>query len=269
MSAPGDLSNENSTQEYTLCSMQAGLLASCSTELNVAGNSSVMTARCDDSSDSMSYTKRDISARDTVRPGYVAIGSLAATSVGLNNGELGNPADNMNYLTKLILKNATLPPDRPSISEGLAAFLLPSLVMAAQDSPFDMSSVSRLNFELSKRKGSDNLSQTPTSPSGFSQSFPVILTATLYASGGEEWYQRFYVIVLAVVFLMNCYVLYYLFLRHREDLRIDICDPMNLFGLAVASDFNHFPDSKLILSPKKDNSERPLSTEWKISCDPN
>lgn len=64
-------------------------------------------------------------------------------------------------------------------------------------------------------------------------------------------------------------MLYYLFLRHGNDLKIDICDSMNLFGLAVASDFNQFPDSKLILSPKKEYSERPLSVEWKISCDPN
>ncbi|TLD35931.1 Protoheme IX farnesyltransferase [Venturia nashicola] len=159
-SAPEDLGKENSTQEYTLCSIQAGLLVNCSTKLSVAGNSRVLTAHCDDSSDSMSYAKRDASARDTVRPAYVAVGSLATTSVGLNNGELGNPADNMNYLTKLILKNATLPLERPSVAEGLAAFLLPSLVMAAQDSPLDMSS-------------------TSASSSEFSQSFPVSLTATL------------------------------------------------------------------------------------------
>ncbi|KAE9980742.1 hypothetical protein EG328_012087 [Venturia inaequalis] len=250
LSAPGDLSKDNSTQEYTLCSIQAGLLVNCFTELSVAGNSSVMTAHCDDSSNSMAYSRRDSSAKDTVRPAFVAVGSLAATSVGLNNGELGNPADNMNYLTKLILKNATLRSDRPSIAEGLAAFLLPSLVMAAQDSPFDTST-------------------TPASSTESLQSFPIILTATLYASGGKKWYQHFYVIVLAVVFLMNSYMLYYLFLRHRKDLKMDICDSMNLFGLAVASDFNNFPDSKLILSPKKENSERLRSIEWKISCDPN
>ncbi|QDS69120.1 hypothetical protein FKW77_010323 [Venturia effusa] len=240
----------NSSNEYSLCSIQAGLLADCSTELIVAGNSSVMTAHCGDSSDRMAYAKRSISAKDTVMPGYVAVGTLAATSVGLNNGELGYDADNMNYLTKLILKTASLPSDRPSIAEGLAAFLLPSLIMAAQDSPFEISPM-------------------PPSTSEYLQSFPAILTPTLYASGGDAWPKRLYLIVLVVVFLMNCYMLYYLFLRHRNDLKIDICDPMNLFGLAIASDFNQFPESKLILSPKKEKSERPLSTEWKILSDPN
>lgn len=66
---------------------------------------------------------------------------------------------------------------------------------------------------------------------------------------------------------MNVYMLYYLFLRHRNDMTIDICDPINLFGLAAASTFSHFPESSLILSPKKEISERPLSTEWKIRSD--
>lgn len=101
-----------------------------------------MTTRCGDSNDSMSYSKRNASAEDTVRPDYVAVGTLAAISVGLNNGELGGDADNMYYLTKLILADLTLPTGRPSIAEGLAAFLLPSLIMAAQDSPFDMSTAS-------------------------------------------------------------------------------------------------------------------------------
>jgi hypothetical protein len=65
---------------------------------------------------------------------------------------------------------------------------------------------------------------------------------------------------------MNVYMLYYLFLRHRNDMKIDICDPINLFGLAAASTFSHFPESSLILSPEKE-SERPLSTEWKIRSD--
>ncbi|TID23118.1 Protoheme IX farnesyltransferase [Venturia nashicola] len=161
-----DLGKENSTQEYTLCSIQAGLLVNCSTKLSVAGNSSVLTAHCDDSSDSMSYAKRDASARDTVRPAYVAVGSLATTSVGLNNGELGNPADNMNYLTKLILKNATLPLERPSVAEGLAAFLLPSLVMAAQDSPLDMSSSTEWKISCDPNKKMEIVQVSPVSESG-------------------------------------------------------------------------------------------------------
>jgi hypothetical protein len=42
---------------------------------------------------------------------------------------------------------------------------------------------------------------------------------------------------------------------------------MNLFGLAATSTFSHFPESKEILSPKKEPRERPLSTQWKVRSD--
>lgn len=128
--------------EYSLCSMQAGLLADCHTQLTLAGNSSVMVARCGELDDSMSYAKRNSSARDTINSDWVAVGSLAAKSVALNSGESGGYADNSIYLTNLILTNASLSSDRPSIAESLAAILMPSLVMAAQDSSFEISSVS-------------------------------------------------------------------------------------------------------------------------------
>jgi len=130
--------------DYSLCSMQAGLLSECHTELTSAGNSSVMVAHCEDKNDSMSYAKRNTSATDTIKPDWVAVGSLAATSISLNSGETGGYADNSIYLTKLILTNESLPSNRPSISEGLAGMLMPSLIMAAQDSPFDMSSLVNL-----------------------------------------------------------------------------------------------------------------------------
>jgi hypothetical protein len=125
--------------EYTLCSMQAGLLANCHTELILAGDSSVMVARCAEINDSMSYAMRNTSATDAIKSDWVAVGSLAATSVAFNLGEIGNYGDNPTFLTKLILTSTTLPSDRPSIAESLASMLMPSLVMAAQDSPFDMS----------------------------------------------------------------------------------------------------------------------------------
>lgn len=122
--------------------MQAGLLADCHTQLTVVGNSSVIVAHCGEPNDSMSYAKRNSSVMDTINPDWVAVGSLAAKSVALNAGESGGYADNPIYLTKLILTNASLSSDRPSIAESLAAILMPSLAMAARDSPFEISSVS-------------------------------------------------------------------------------------------------------------------------------
>jgi hypothetical protein len=122
--------------------MQAGLLANCHTELTVAGNSSTMVANCDESSDNMSYAKRNTSARDTLKSDWVAVGSLAATSMGLNGGEMGGAGDNEDYLTRLMVTNASLPADRPTMAEGLAAAMMPALVIASQDSPFDISWVS-------------------------------------------------------------------------------------------------------------------------------
>jgi hypothetical protein len=102
---------------------------------------------------------------------------------------------------------------------------------------------------------------------GIEQKFSVILAPALFASGAEIWYKQLYIIVFILVFLMNCYMMWYIFYRHHDDLVVDICDPMNLFGLAATSKFSHFPDSKLILSPKKEPKESPLSTEWKIRSD--
>jgi hypothetical protein len=93
------------------------------------------------------------------------------------------------------------------------------------------------------------------------------LEPALFASGGNVWYQKLYIIIFVLAFLMNCYMLWYLFYRHSNELIVDICDPTNLFGIAAASTFNNFPDSKLILSPKKEPGKRPLSTEWKIRGD--
>jgi hypothetical protein len=104
---------------------------------------------------------------------------------------------------------------------------------------------------------------------GYAQEFPAILDPALFASGGEKWYHRLYTIVFVLVFLMNVYMMWYLFFRHRNDLMIDICDPVNMFGLAASSTFGHFPNSDLILSPKKEPRKHPLSTEWKIRSDLN
>jgi hypothetical protein len=134
-----DLPKDDPATEYSLCSMQAGLLPHCHTELNLVGNSSVMIAHCNETNDEISYSKHDNSAVDTVSTSWVAVGSLAATSVAFNLGETLDYADNPQILTKLILSSPNLAPNEPSIAEGLAAMLMPSLVMAAQNSPFEMS----------------------------------------------------------------------------------------------------------------------------------
>jgi hypothetical protein len=126
---------------------------------------------------------------------------------------------------------------------------------------------------LGKFTTSSNIikSTSNKSPQNSSQispsSFPALLHPALFASGGVEWYKRLYIIIFIVVFLMNVNMLYYLFIHHYNDMTIDICDPINLFGLAAASRFDHFPDSSLILSPEKEQVERPLSTEWKVKTD--
>jgi hypothetical protein len=122
-----------------------------------------------------------------------------------------------------------------------------------------------LFLTISLQNPPQNFNQT----SGYEQEFSAILEPALFASGGEEWYKRLYVIVFVLVFQMNCYMLWYLFYRHSNELMVDICDPINLFGLAAASTFSDFPDSNLILSPKKEPRESPLSAEWKIRSDHN
>jgi len=90
------------------------------------------------------------------------------------------------------------------------------------------------------------------------------LEAVLYVSGGENIYKQSYVIVFFVVFILNLFMFSYLFIRYyKRDLIVDICDPLNLFGLAVSLRFNEVLDGKEILSPEGPK-QRPLSTEWRI-----
>ncbi|OCK94764.1 uncharacterized protein K441DRAFT_677298 [Cenococcum geophilum 1.58] len=252
------LGNSNITpKNYFVCSMQAGLLADCSTELAVAGNASVMTAHCADKNNKMSYHKRDTSKVDTISLDWVAVGSLAATSVGLNLGELDSTGDNPSFMSRLMLTNASLQPAQPSLAEALGAILMPSLLLAAQGSPFSIPDPPSKNFTT-----------TPGTP----ESFPAQLHPALFVSGGDAIYKKLYISVFLSVLLMNLLMLYYLLIQHfRDGLIVDICDPMNLFGLAASSSFGKFPESQLILSPRAATGAKtsPLSTEWKILNDDN
>ena len=276
------LGNSNITaKNYFVCSMQAGLLADCSTELAVAGNASVMTAHCADKNNKMSYHKRDTSKVDTISLDWVAVGSLAATSVGLNLGELDSTGDNPSFMSRLMLANASLQPDQPSLAEALGAILMPSLLLAAQDSPFSIPDVRELPLHPSipppyilqhttnpQQPPSKNFTTTPGTP----ESFPAQLHPALFVSGGDAIYKKLYISVFLSVLLMNLFMLYYLLIQHfRDGLIVDICDPMNLFGLAASSSFGKFPESQLILSPRTATGAKtsPLSTEWKILNDDN
>jgi hypothetical protein len=96
------------------------------------------------------------------------------------------------------------------------------------------------------------------------EDFPAVLKAVFYISGGVNIYKQCYLIVFALVFALNGFMFCYLFVRYRgRQLIIDICDPLNLFGLAVALQFNGVLNGKEILSPEGPES-RPLSTMWKI-----
>lgn len=69
------------------------------------------------------------------------------------------------------------------------------------------------------------------------QFFKASLKAQQYASGGMPGASRAWVLILALVFAMNIFVLIY-FILHR-GLVTDFCEPPNLFALAVNSPPSH------------------------------
>lgn len=114
--------------------------------------------------------------------------------------------------------NPTLSIAMPSPAEALAVLSGCTLLESVRDSPF----VQFWNY---------------TSPiliePGQTQYFNASIRAQQYASGGTAAYQKGFLIVLAVTFLLNAYILGYLVL-HRH-LYLDFGDPVTLFPLAVNS----------------------------------
>jgi hypothetical protein len=157
---------------------------------------------------------------------------------------------------------------QPTIAEALSSILMPALILAARDSPLGQPWVSFLQIgrsyisNISKQSRAGNYSEK-----GYNETFPVELKPFLYTSGGVNIYKQLFIVVFVIVFAMNIFMFWHLFIRwHNQGLIIDICDPMNLFGIALKGSFGNFIDSKEILSPEGPQM-RPLSTEWKILDD--
>lgn len=110
-----------------------------------------------------------------------------------------------------------LNPSLPSPAEALAVMTGCTLLMSTQDSPF----VEYWNHT------EDTLNP------GEIQSFPALIQAQQYASGGTQDYQKGFYIVLLFVFLCNAFVLIYFVVYH--GLVTDFSEPSNLFSIAVNS----------------------------------
>lgn len=117
------------------------MLSKCSTAITAVGNSTALVAHCDEQGDELSYSSRDPKATDMTVSDWVAVGSSAMVSLGLNNGAIGEAGANMAVLTELMRPNSTLDSKQPSLAELLGALFMPSLLLSAQDSPFKIQSV--------------------------------------------------------------------------------------------------------------------------------
>lgn len=98
---------------------------------------------------------------------------------------------------------------------------------------------------------------------GVYQYFNASIEAQEYASGGEAPYQRAFIIILFAVFIINLLALGYF--ATRRDWYVDICEPSNLFSLAI----NSPPGGKMIGNCGGGPHGKQLRSSWKLQEEEN
>jgi hypothetical protein len=206
---------------YTMCKIKAGLTPFCSTQFTATGSGGSLMANCDDPNDNLQYIRGNSSRQLTTSLDWFNVAGEALDSLSLNTGVTDGAAANSRLLMQLVLTDNSLNTALPSPAEAMAVLAGCTLLMSAEDSPF----VEFWNYTL------------PTLSPGQYQAFNASIRAQEFASGGTQSYQRGFYIVLFAVFLLNVFVLIYLFAN--KGLVTDFSEPPNLFSLAVNSPPSH------------------------------
>jgi hypothetical protein len=215
---PDETSGASNDDDFFMCRLKAGLTPNCSTHYSASGSGGNIEAHCEDAHEPMTYIRFNSSRIETISSDWYNVATTAMTSISLNSGVTDGAASMARMLTQFQLRSLDgLNPSLPSPAEALAVMMGSTLLMSSQDSPF----VEFWNF-----------TQTTLNP-GVTQSFPALIQAQQYASGGTQNYQKGFYIVLLFVFLCNSFVLAY-FCIYR-GLVTDFTEPPNLFAIAVNS----------------------------------
>ncbi|CAE7024807.1 hypothetical protein P3342_005479 [Pyrenophora teres f. teres] len=217
---------------YSLCKIHVYIKAGCSTRHDVSGSGGTMEAICDDPHDKMAFveTGTEPSKNSQGVANWRDIGTDWANSLSLGTGLMEANASTSRLLTQLILKPSNPDPTDfqvdlskaiPSLAEALAVLSACTLLLSMVDAPF----VTFWNYTH------------PALDEYQTQYFNASLKAQQYASGGMVGAAKAWIIILALVFFMNVFVLVY-FIFHR-GLVTDFTEPPNLFALAVNSPPSH------------------------------
>ncbi|EOA90584.1 uncharacterized protein SETTUDRAFT_166561 [Exserohilum turcica Et28A] len=228
---PDDMGPDG-TGIYSLCKLQVSIATGCSTRHNVTGSGGTMEALCGEPNDKMAFveTEKEASKNTQGVANWRDIGTDWANSLSLGTGLMDANASTSRLLTQLILKpkgqvgdniDVDLSPALPSLAEALAVLSSCTLLLSMVDTPF----VTFWNYTY------------PALDEYQTQYFNASLKAQQYASGGMPGANKAWIIILALVFIMNIFVLVY-FILHR-GLVTDFSEPPNLFALAVNSPPSH------------------------------
>lgn len=167
----------------------------------------------------------------------------------LNDGIANNNASNARILTQLALKTPELPTYLPSLAEALAVYASSSVVISSIDTPF------RHYWDFDKP---GNIIGEP----GMPQTFNASLITQEYTSGHINAWQGIFYVVLALVFAINLFCLFY-FIMHSGQVT-DFTEPQNLFALAV----NSPPSAQLKGSCGGGPHKRDLVVPWRVAYAP-
>ncbi|KAK5114780.1 hypothetical protein LTR85_010093 [Meristemomyces frigidus] len=244
---PVDGNEDHPIDSYALCQIQVGFTSMCSMVYNVSYGGATLTAFCGESAGSEQYSKSssDYDVSGFVSKNWPNAGSIWADATGLNDGVYDGNSSLSRMLTEMTLTTATLNPALPSLAEGLGAVFGYSALLSAQDSPL----VGYWNYSL------------PTLKTETFQYFNASIDAEEYASGGIYEYQKPFIIILAIVFVLNVVILVDQ-MYHRERF-VDFSEPTALFWIAAGSPASYNDRGPRTVAPRGHQ----FRIRWRLKAD--
>lgn len=218
------LVNNNFTDDYTLCEIRSWLSTNCSTHLNISGTTGAhMSANCEDESDPVSYRKSVPDAVESDEADWKWLADAWQLAIYMNSGLTTLNASRDRILTALPLEDPLLPLKTPSLAEVLAALVSPTLISGSIKTP-------TVNYWPPEA-----INATLPGMPGWEHEFNASITKQEYTSGAAQEYQRAFLVILILGFLLNLFCLVHLFIQLRGRPLTDFTDPANLFALAINS----------------------------------
>ncbi|KAL0465503.1 hypothetical protein QR685DRAFT_131227 [Neurospora intermedia] len=215
------LVNNNATDDYTLCEIRSWLSINCSTHLNISGTTGAhMSVNCEDEHDPVSYRKSVPGAVELDESDWKWLAQSWQLAIYMNSGLTTLNSSRDRILTALPLEDHHLPNRVPSLAEVLAALVSPALISGSIKTPV----VHYWHPET-----------TPVVLPGWENNFNASITKQEYTSGSAMDWQRAFLTILIMGFLLNLFCLVHLFIQLKGRPLTDFTDPANLFALAINS----------------------------------